>query len=77
MVTTADNGATVTVTEGVVSVRSTRTSTAFDVTPGHTALVSSVHGSLPTVVATPPGGGTAALEAAVSGMIANSNHHRR
>jgi len=47
------------------------------VTPGHTAIVSSVHGSLPTVVATPPEGGTAALEATVSGMIANSNHHRR
>ena len=77
VVTTADSGAAVTVTEGVVSVRSTRTNTAFDVTPGHTAVVSSVHGSLPTIVATPPEGGTAALEAAVSGMIANSNHHRR
>ena len=77
VVTTTDKGAVVTVTEGVVSVRSTRTSMAFDVTPGHTAIVSSVHGSLPTIVATPAEGGTAALEAAVSGTVANSNHHRR
>jgi hypothetical protein len=77
VVAMTDNGAAVSVTEGVVSVRSTRTSTAFDVTPGYTAIVSSVHGSLPTIVATPANGGTAALEAAVSGIVANSNHHRR
>ena len=77
VVATTDVGTAVSVTEGVVSVRSTRKSEAFDVMPGQTALVSSVHGSLPTIVATPANGGTAALEAAVSGMIANSNHHRR
>jgi ferric-dicitrate binding protein FerR (iron transport regulator) len=77
VVTATEDGAAVTVTEGVVSVRSTRASTAFDVTPGHTAIVSSVHGALPTIVATPSGGGAAVLEAAVSGTIANSNHHRR
>ena len=77
VVTTTEHGAAVTVTEGVVSVRSSRASTAFDVTPGHTAVVSSVHGMLPTIVATPAEGGTAALEAAISGLIANSNHYRR
>ena len=77
VVATTDVGTAVSVTEGVVSVRSTRKSEAFDVMPGQTALVSSVHGSLPTIVATPSAGGTAALEAAVSGMVANSNHHRR
>jgi hypothetical protein len=77
-VATTDVGTAVSVTEGVVSVRSTRaTSEAIDVMPGQTALVSSVHGSLPTIVATPTAGGTAALEAAVSGLLANSNHHRR
>jgi len=77
VVTMTDQGAAVSVTEGVVSVRSTRTSAAFDVVPGHTAIVSLVHGSLPTIVGTPTAGGIAALEAAVSGMIANNNHHRR
>ena len=76
-VATTDAGTAVSVTEGVVSVRSTRVGQAFDVMPGQTALVSSVHGLLPTIVATPANGGTAALEAAVSGMVANSNHHRR
>lgn len=77
VVTTTDGGAAVTVTEGVVSVRSTRASEAFDVVPGQTAIVSSVHGSLPTIVATPAGGGAVALAAAVAGTTANSNHHRR
>ena len=77
VVTTTDSGAAVTVTEGVVSVRSTRASDAFDVVPGQTAIVSSVHGSLPTIVATPAGGGSEALAAAVAGTTANSNHHRR
>jgi hypothetical protein len=77
MVATTETGTAVSVTEGVVSVRSTHTSDAFDVVPGHTAVVSSVHGTLPTIVATPSGGGSAAIDAAVSGMIANSNHHRR
>jgi hypothetical protein len=77
VVATTDVGTAVSVTEGVVSVRSTRKSEAIDVMPGQTALVSSVHGSLPTIVATPTAGGTAALEAAVSGLLANSNHHRR
>ena len=77
VVAMTDDGAAVSVTEGVVAVRSTRSSAAFDVTPGQTALVSSVHGSLPTIVATPSGGGKAALEAAVAGIVANSNHHRR
>jgi hypothetical protein len=77
VVATTDAGTAVSVTEGVVSVRSTRVGQAFDVMPGQTALVSSVHGSLPTIVATPTAGGMAALEAAVSGLFANSNHHRR
>ena len=77
VVTATDAGTAVSVTEGVVSVRSIRTSKALDVMPGQTALVSSVHGSLPTIVATPAAGGNAALAAAVSGTIANSNHHRR
>jgi hypothetical protein len=77
VVATTDAGTAVSVTEGVVSVRSIRVGQAFDVMPGQTALVSSVHGSLPTIVATPAAGGTAALEAAVSGLLANSNHHRR
>ena len=77
VVTTTDSGAAVTVTEGVVSVRSTRASDAFDVLPGQTALVSSVHGSLPTIVATPAGGGAVALAAAIAGTTGNSNHHRR
>jgi ferric-dicitrate binding protein FerR (iron transport regulator) len=77
VVTMTDSGAAVSVTEGVVSVRSTRASDAFDVKPGQTALVSSVHGSLPTIVATPAGGGAVALAAAIAGTTANSNHHRR
>lgn len=77
VVTTTDSGAAVSVTEGVVSVRSTRAGDAFDVVPGQTALVSSVHGLLPTIVATPAGGGAVALDAAVAGTTANSNHHRR
>ena len=77
VVATTDVGTAVSVTEGVVSVRSIRVGQAFDVMPGQTALVSSVHGSLPTIVATPSAGGMAALEAAVSGILANSNHHRR
>lgn len=77
VVATSDHGTAVSVTEGVVSVRSTRTSLAFDIRPGQTALVSSVHGWLPTIVATPSGGGVVALDAAVSGTLANSNHHRR
>ena len=77
VVVATDTGTAVSVTEGVVSVRSIRTSEALDVVPGHTAIVSSVHGLLPTVVATPTAGGMSALEAAVSGTIANSNHHRR
>lgn len=72
-----DNGAAVSVTEGLVSVRSVRSGEAIDVAPGHTAVVSAVHGVLPTIVGTPTAGGIAALEAAVSGMVANSNHHRR
>ena len=59
MVAVADEGAAVSVTEGVVSVRSTRTNEAFDVFPGQTALVSLVHGSLPTIVATACGRRTA------------------
>lgn len=77
VVTTTDMGTAVSVTEGVVSVRSTRAARAFDVVPGQTALVSSVHGALPTIVSTPADGGLAALEAAVAGTVANSNHHRR
>ena len=76
-VTMTDQGAIVSVSEGVVSVRSVRTTEAVDVVPGQTAIVSSVHGALPTIVATPAAGGLAALEAAVAGMAANSNHHRR
>jgi ferric-dicitrate binding protein FerR (iron transport regulator) len=77
VVTTTESGAAVSVTEGVVSVRSISSSEAFDVVPGQTAIVSSVHGLLPTIVATPAGGGGVALEAAVAGTTANSNHHRR
>lgn len=78
VVATSDSGTAVSVTEGVVSVRSIRTSSqAFDILPGQTALVSSVHGTLPTIVATPAGGGMAAVEAAVTGTLGNSNHHRR
>jgi hypothetical protein len=77
VVTMTDSGAAVSVSEGVVSVRSTRASDAFDVLPGQTALVSSVHGSLPTIVATPAGGGAVALAAAIAGTTGNSNHHRR
>jgi ferric-dicitrate binding protein FerR (iron transport regulator) len=77
VVATTDMGTAVSVTEGVVSVRSIRASQAFDIGPGQTAVVSSVHGSLPTIVATPTTGGLAALEAAVAGTIGNSNHHRR
>ena len=77
VVTTTASGAAVSVSEGVVSVRSTRASDAFDVLPGQTALVSSVHGTLPTIVATPAGGGAVALAAAIAGTTGNSNHHRR
>ena len=71
-----DEGTAVSVTEGLVSVRSTRSGAAIDVTPGHTAVVSTVHGMLPTIVATPPGGAADAIKAAVSGTVSNGNHHR-
>lgn len=72
-----DHGTAVSVTEGLVSVRSVHSAEAIDVTPGHTAIVSAVHGVLPTMVATPPEGMSGAIEAAVSGTLSNSNHHRR
>jgi hypothetical protein len=72
-----DHGTAVAVTEGLVSVRSTRSGEAIDVTPGHTAVVSAVHGVLPTMVATPPDGASGAIDAAVDGTLSNSNHHRR
>lgn len=72
-----DRGTAVSVTEGLVSVRSVRSGEAIDVTPGHTAVVSAVHGVLPTMIATPPDGASGAIEAAVSGTLSNSNHHRR
>ena len=75
MVATTDSGTAVSVTEGVVSVRSTHSSQAFDVVPGQTAVVSTTQGSLPTIVATPSGGGIAAIEAAVSGTSATATTH--
>jgi hypothetical protein len=72
-----DHGTAVSVSEGLVSVRSVRSPEAIDVTPGHTAVVSAVHGVLPTMVATSPEGPTGAIEAAVSGTLSNGNHHRR
>jgi hypothetical protein len=76
-VTTTEHGSAVAVTEGLVSVRSARSRAATDVAPGQTAIVSSVHGTLPTVIATPSGGALAAIKAATGGAISNANHHRR
>jgi hypothetical protein len=76
-VTMTEHGAAVSVTEGLVSVRSTRSREGLDVTPGHTAIVSAVHGAMPTIIATPAGGALAAVEAAVAGTISNGNHHKR
>jgi hypothetical protein len=76
-VTATEHGAAVTVTEGLVAVRSARSSAMVGVAPGETAIVTSVHGALPTIIATPIGGALAAIEAAVGGTISNSNHHRR
>lgn len=72
-----DNGTAVSVTEGLVSVRSSRSTQAIDVAPGHTAVVSAVHGLLPTMIATPADGASGAIEAALNGTLSNSNHHRR
>jgi len=76
IVATTDSGTAVSVTEGVVSVRSTYSSQAFDVVPGQTAVVSTTQVLLPTIVATPAGGGIAAIEAAVSGTAVHSNDPR-
>jgi hypothetical protein len=76
MVATTDSGTAVSVTEGVVSVRSTHSSQAFDVVPGQTAVVSTTQVLLPTIVATPAGGWIAAIEAAVSGTAVHSNDPR-
>jgi FecR protein len=75
-VTTTDSGTAVSVTEGLVSVRSAHSQEAVDITSGYTAVVSVVHGLLPTTIATASGGALAAIEAAVAGTVSNSNHHR-
>jgi len=62
-VTTTEGGAAVSVTEGLVSVRSPGSSDGVDVTPGNTAVVSAADGGAPMVGPTPAGGSPAAIEA--------------
>ena len=76
-VTTTANGAAVSVTEGIVSVRLTGSSDAVDVTRGRTAVVSAADGATLRVVSTLGGGALAAIEAVSAGAVSNSNHHRR
>jgi ferric-dicitrate binding protein FerR (iron transport regulator) len=76
-VMTTDSGAAVSVTEGVVSVRSIGSSDGVDVTRGRTAVVSSADGATPRVGLTPVGGALAAIEAVRSGSVSDSNHQAR
>lgn len=63
-VATTQGGAAVSVTEGLVAVRSTAAADGVDVTPGVTAFVSAAEGAVLTVGPTPAGGAPAAVDAA-------------
>ena len=76
-VTTTDSGSAVSVFEGVVSVRSTTSSIAVDVTPGRTAVVSAATGATPVLGLTRTAGVAAAIDAVNGGILSNSNHHSR
>ncbi|HET6621713.1 MAG TPA: FecR domain-containing protein [Dongiaceae bacterium] len=76
-VTTTDSGSAVSVFEGVVSVRSTTSNIAVDVTPGRTAVVSAATGATPVLGLTRAAGAVAAIDAANAGIVSNSNHHSR
>jgi hypothetical protein len=76
-VTVTDQGAAVSVTEGVVFVRAVGSTDGVDVTHDRTAVVLAGGGAMPRLSTTTAGGALAALEAASSGVISNSNHHRR
>jgi hypothetical protein len=71
-VTIAEDGAAVTVTEGVVAVRATGSGKTIDVTVGNTAVVASTAGAPLVVTPTPAGGAAAAIEAA-NGRGPNAN----
>jgi hypothetical protein len=76
-VTTTDSGSAVSVFEGVVSVRSTTSNIAVDVTPGRTAIVSAATGATPLLGLTRTADAAAAIEDVNAGIVSNSNHHSR
>jgi hypothetical protein len=76
-VTTTERGSAVSVFEGVVSVRSTASSLAVDVSPGRTAVVSAATGAAPALSLTRAAGAVAAIDAMNAGIVSNSNHHSR
>lgn len=76
-VTTTAGGASVSVTEGIVRVRTIGSSEGVDLTRGRTAIVLAGEGATLRVISTPPGGGLAGIEAIGAGTISNSNHHQR
>ncbi len=76
-VTITEKGTAVSVTEGIVSIRSTGSSDGVDLTRGRTAVVSAAVGATPRVVSTPAGGTLAAIEAVSAGTVSNGNHHQR
>jgi hypothetical protein len=76
-VTVTDQGAAVSVTEGVVSVRAIGSNDGVDVTHGRTAVVLAGDGAMPRLSTTTAGGAAAALESASTGFVSNSNHHKR
>ena len=75
-VTVTDQGAAVSVREGVVFVRAIGSNEGVDVTHDRTAVVLAGT-TMPRLSTTTGGGALAALEAASTGVISNSNHHKR
>lgn len=73
-VTTTAEGAAVSVTEGIVGVRSTASNDGVDVTRGRTAVILAADGATLRVISTPAGGAMAAIEAMTSGTVSNANH---
>jgi hypothetical protein len=76
-VTVTDRGAAVSVTEGIVFVRAVGSTDGVNVTHDRTAVVLAGDSAMPRLSTTTGGGALAALEAASSGLVSNSNHHRR
>jgi hypothetical protein len=76
-VATTDRGAAVSVSEGIVWVRAVGSNDGVDVMHGRTVVVLAGDGPTLRLSATAAGGALAAIEAASSGTVSNSNHHKR